>query len=558
MGRHVCVIIALLFASASTAQGQLDAAVRRCIDGYNNKLRLVSQQAGKSARACIRNAARGNENAPDGCIVANTDGKIAGKEAKVAALYSGGKCDGSEPIQRGATAGNAAHRAAVTDLVHDLFGDPVTSAVVGLGSDDAKCVDMAMKRAVQAFAAVAKGHRQCKKTGLQSGAVVDEATLDVTCGTLSQIDVAGKAQYRLSKLAQDVGAACAAPAVGLATLFPGLDAPCHADAAALGTCVAARTSCRACLALNEADGQHMDCDLIDDGADNDSCYAFALGSHTCTFAAGSELFLRSALPLSLAITGSATVSCGTTDAAQASACSCTLNTVGPLVVPAIGDFCISPAAGCPAGGIDCDGGPARDVDMNSNHNAGACTSNADCAATCDAYCGALGAGYLRRASSCESFCQGGANDELACTQESDCPGGDCVGKPPFHGGGICNCICDGLGLGAPSGAGALDCTVGFQLRVELPSNGVCGDAVVETLPPRCVGMTTATATGQNHNANNMMGSDQPSFGSTASGTALACSAIEGGSLTGLELVGHTVFFDTTLGDNFGRLSIVCQ
>ena len=82
-------------------------------------------------------------------------------------------------------------------------------------------------------------HRLCKKSGMYSGAVVDELTLDAACGTFAQIDAAGKAQTRLTKLTDDVGVACGT-AAGLATLFPGLDAPCQADRAALGYCVAAR------------------------------------------------------------------------------------------------------------------------------------------------------------------------------------------------------------------------------------------------------------------------------------------------------------------------------
>jgi hypothetical protein len=551
-------LIALL-AIASAADGQLATPVQRCIDGYNNKLRLVSQQAGKSARACLRNAAKGKENDPDTCVVTNTDDKIAGKEAKVGALYSGGKCMGDEPIQRGATIGNAAHRTAVTDLVHDLFGDPVTPAVIDVGTDDVRCVDAAMKRSVLAFAAIAKGHRQCKKSGLHSGAVLDAVTLDATCETFAQIDTNGKAQSRLDQLVGDVGIACASSTAGLATLFPGLDAACHADGTALGNCVAARTRCRACLALDEADGQHIDCDVFDDGTANESCFAFALGTHTCTFAPTSQLALiNTAFPLNAALTGAMSVSCGTTDAAQATDCACNLTSVGPLVVPSIGDLCITPAAGCPTGGIDCDGGAARKIDVPADHNIGTCTSNAACATACDAHCNALGAPYARQASGCEGFCQGGSNDELACTQDSDCPGATCVGSDPVSHAGVCNCICEGNGLGVPGGAGQLACSVGLQMHVELPVDGDCLDAAIETLPPRCIGVTTATATGSNIDASNMPGFVFPPSGSTITGVPVSCAAIEGDSLTGLNVAGHTEIFDTTLGDVLARFSIVCQ
>ena len=558
---HRALWLAGALSIATAAHGQLSAPARECIDAYHGRLRMVSQQAGKSARTCLRNAAEGTEPSPDTCVVANSDGKIADKAARVTALYSGGTCSGGEPIQRGAAVGSAAHRDAFTDLVHDLFGTPVTTALSGLSPTDSRCLDTAMKRAVQAFATITRGHRQCAKNGLQSGAVLDPPTLDAACGTFAQIDGAGKALSRLARLTEDVGVACGTTAIGLAALFPGLDAPCHADGGALGGCVAERTRCRACLALNEADGQHIDCDLFDDGSADASCYAYDLGTRTCAFAPGSQLFIQnSALPLFLSISGAATVDCGTTDAAQAATCACDLTAVGPIVLPAIGDVCITPAPGCPSGGIDCDGGPARDVDLAADHNIGTCASNTACAAACDAHCAGLGEAYARQASGCEGYCQGGASHNLPCMQDSDCPGASCVGGNPVSHAGVCNCICEARGLGLPSGAGHLDCSLGLQVHVELPSDGDCLDASIETLPPRCVAITSATATGIDHDSdNNMSGLSLPYSGpSTISGTAPSCGAIEGGSLAGTRLVGHTVFFDSTLGDNFARLSLVCQ
>jgi hypothetical protein len=557
--RERAVLAAVLLTIAAPAQGQLAQPTQRCVDAYNSTLRLVSLQAGKSARSCLRDAARGTVSDPDGCVAADRNGRIAKREARVEALYSRGTCTGTEPIQRGASIGNAAHRSAATGLVRDLFGDPVTSAVIEVSGDETRCLDMVLKRSVQSFAAITTAHRLCKATGLRSGAVVDAATLGASCGTFAQVDIDGRAQARLTQLAGDVGAACGASDASLATLFPGLDAPCHVDGSALGGCVAARTRCRACLALNEADGQHIDCDRFDDGAGNDSCVADALGTQVCAFAPGSQLYIRNtALPLVLVATGAATVSCGTTDAAQAATCACELASFSPVVLPAIGDVCIAPATGCPAGDIDCDGGPPRGIDAPADHNIGPCGSNAACAAACDAHCAALGATYGRTAASCEGFCQGGVADELPCVQDSSCPGGYCVGANPVNHAGVCNCLCEGAGLGPPGGAGELACALGLQVHVELPPDGDCLDAPVEILPPRCVGVTTAIASASNTDAENMPGFVFPTTDLSAGGAALPCSAIAGGSLSGMRLVGHTVLFDSALGDNFARLTLVCQ
>ena len=60
----------------------------------------------------------------------------------------------------------------------------------------------------------------------------------------------------------------------------------------------------------------------------------------------------------------------------------------------------------------------------------------------------LGPAYARSASGCEGYCQGGAGDELPCSQDSQCPGGNCVGSNPVHHPAVCNCVCEAGGLGA--------------------------------------------------------------------------------------------------------------
>jgi hypothetical protein len=251
--------IAVSLLVASSAFAALPSADQKCIDGYNNKLRLVSAQAGKSARSCIKNATKGAlVGTAEDCVVLNPDGKIAGKEAKVNDLYLSLKCSGAEVIQQGAPTGNAAHRGAITDLMHDFFGDPIDPPVISTDKGDAKCLDKGVQRSTQAFTEIIKAHRSCAKNAMKSGAVVDESTLDAQCGTFGQIDSGGKAAAKLAKVSADVTANCAATTSALSVLFDGMSAPCTTNATTLGLCLQARTRCRACFALNTADGQGMD------------------------------------------------------------------------------------------------------------------------------------------------------------------------------------------------------------------------------------------------------------------------------------------------------------
>ncbi len=257
--------------STQVASAQLPGPVQKCIDNYNNKLRLVSQQAGKTATACIKNATKGTEMNAESCLVADPTGKIVAKEDKVTELFGdGAKCDPFPGvIVRPAAIGNAAHVSAITRLMHEMFGNPI--GFVSTDKGNAKCLSKAVQRATQAFTEIVKQQRGCKKDGLKSGTVISNATLDTQCGTLALIDPAGKAGGKLGKLEADVQAACNQPGIDLAALFDGLPASCHGTAAALSGCLVTHTLCRACIALNYADSQSMNCDIFDDGASNLSC-----------------------------------------------------------------------------------------------------------------------------------------------------------------------------------------------------------------------------------------------------------------------------------------------
>ena len=259
----------MLFAGMASAQ--LTGAQQKCIDNYNNKLRLVSQQAGKSATACVKAATTGDEANAEACVVNNPDGKIDAKEQKVSDLFGPGtKCDPVPPvIVKPAAIGNAAHVSAITRLMHEFFGNPM--GVISTAKMDAKCLNKTVQRATQAFTEIIKQHRACKKAGLKGGTVTSNASLLAACGTFPLLDASGKAAAKLDKLDADVESTCAQPGIDLAALFDGLPPACHGTAAALSGCVVAHTRCRACIALNYADSQTMSCDTMDDGAANLSC-----------------------------------------------------------------------------------------------------------------------------------------------------------------------------------------------------------------------------------------------------------------------------------------------
>ena len=159
-----------LFMLGGSAHAKLSTHDQTCIDAYNNKLRLVSQQARKSARTCIKNAGKGRESNVDQCVIYNSDDKLAGKEGKVAALFDmGGKCDPVPAvIVQDAATGNAAHRGAILNLMHDMFGDPIDYVYASMPPAMLKCQDKVVRQATQYFTTSIKVFDKCAKEGRSS------------------------------------------------------------------------------------------------------------------------------------------------------------------------------------------------------------------------------------------------------------------------------------------------------------------------------------------------------------------------------------------------------
>jgi hypothetical protein len=159
---------------------------------------------------------------------------------------------------------------------------------------------------------------------------------------------------------------------------------------------------------------------------------------------------------------------------------------------------------------------------------------------------------------------------MACTADTECPGGTCPGKEPAQGGahaGVCNCTCLGEGLGSNAPVGSMACNLGVAITVERDSNQICGDVVPSiTLSPLCGALTTAHAAGQAVDANNSMsGQGQrlpPGPGGRGplevDGTVRSCSQVDAKQITGLEFAGYLMFYDSSLGDILAEQEFICQ
>jgi hypothetical protein len=105
----------------------------------------------------------------------------------------------------------------------------------------------------------------------------------------------------------------------------------------------------------------------------------------------------------------------------------------------------------------------------------------------------------------------------------------------------------------------LACQLGYQTKVELAAFGVCDGPGAYTLPPQCMALTSTNASGLLTDANRTAGKILPPSGaSLIAGNGLGCEDLIAGSISGLELVGHLVLFDTTFGDFFSANTFICQ
>jgi hypothetical protein len=565
--------IPLLFAAAASAQ--LSKNEQKCADQMNNNARKVLQQAAKADRKCVKDTGKSGGGNATACVD-GPDPKTENAKGKLNAAFAKHCVDNlpSFAIAPGGDADiNAAAEGAANDIAHDIFGIDV---IVGTAKEEAKCADKVIQRAGQLAIQQWKDFRKCKKDGLKgkTGApFANAAELAAAClGGPSgpQPDVKGKIANRAAKLGSDVEKQCIGKGVSpVAALFPG---ECgSADDASFGQCVVERVNCRVCLALKDADGltsADIDCDLFDDGVANGSC---GIPSHLCSFDGSEpsddsqlEICLQGVCFLPSTVAGSIAVACPLeVDVNGKRNCRCELKSFDPVVITGIGVACVDPAGPCPVGEQDCDGGNALGLDLVADHEIGACIDHLDCSNQCDTYCAGLGkAQYI---SGCESFCQGGARDGLACECDTlgtatcppaatlDCPGGSCVGKDD-EADQDCQCQCIDDASGGPSAAGALQCRLGTAIRVE--TSAPCNNTgVLVRLPPQCAPFTSETHTAILVNANEIGGTIGP-FAST--GAPVACGTLDSSVAAGLELVSNLAFFDSTVGDLISRLRLECQ
>jgi hypothetical protein len=174
---------------------------------------------------------------------------------------------------------SAAAQQQQVDVAHDLFGDLDGGAFVpqsgpGDAKDAAKCQQRVLKTVSKCVQEMEKQFLKCTRNHLAAagtyGLIYDVADLALCYDGLDAIKIAKKCigvpgagiQKEVQKCAGAVDDR------SLSALFPGCDAD---DVATTSVCMGRSARCRLCQSANAAVDANRDCDLFDDGLDNESC-----------------------------------------------------------------------------------------------------------------------------------------------------------------------------------------------------------------------------------------------------------------------------------------------
>lgn len=240
---------------------------QKCVNAMNKAGVKVARAQGKAVGACLKRASLGRENDAQGCLTADVDGKVAKKTASTTA--AGSKTCQTPPVfaYAGASEVNTAGEFAPVNLVADLFGGNLDSAVIAASDKSgARCQAAVLGATQKLFDTKAKQFVKCKKDVLSG-----KTTLAVTPKQLAECfaavasDTNDKTAKTLTKLDKALRQTCAA--TDLPTALPG---QCPGGAGTL-VCLDRRTNCRLCEMFDAMDALSADCDAIDDRQNNGSC-----------------------------------------------------------------------------------------------------------------------------------------------------------------------------------------------------------------------------------------------------------------------------------------------
>jgi hypothetical protein len=251
-------LVAAFVVSPHPARAQMEGPERKCVKTlYKDGNKLAATYA-KELAACLAGAQDGTVADLAACVA-------AAPGADVAALVTKGDADAMKGC------GYSPAPFAIPAAFDDMVGEAATVHTRGLvtdllgaspapAGDDAgkRCQKTALSQVQKLAAAYAKAFTKCVGGKLKDGATDGDALAACLAPDVTKAE---------GKLVESITKDCSA--VSPAVVLPG---DCSSETGAtVGDCLKERVRCRACRRAATTAAIDSDCDLVDDGVDNDSC-----------------------------------------------------------------------------------------------------------------------------------------------------------------------------------------------------------------------------------------------------------------------------------------------
>ena len=272
-------------------------AQQKCITSFATAATNVAKARAAENERCLGAFAKGKTEqleAPTlrSCLARDAKGKIGKKLAKLDQVVAKSCTDVDEVPGFGlGEIARVKHVTAseATSLFLDVLSENVfaTARTCDDDSDGCKCQAAIEDSSAGVASAVLAEFAGCAKKALKDGAGSALALAACATDAGQPGSIAADSKGKLAKQREKVAKAYAKKCEGTApAVLPGKCVGQTGDDFA--PCVAAASTCRACLALNAIHALGADCDLLDDAADNRSCPAGAVDQETVSIPSAAE------------------------------------------------------------------------------------------------------------------------------------------------------------------------------------------------------------------------------------------------------------------------------
>jgi len=240
----------------------LFADEQTCVNGISKAGLKINKAQAKANAKCLKGAAGGEIADPQSCLTADSGDKVAAQIDRATA-FAADRCVPAPAFGfSDASTLDAAAQQAALGVMSDVFGGNLTG-VFATDADGALCQAAALKGAQKLFALSTEVFLACEKAGLAGDSLLFVSGPQLAA-CFDNVTTNAKLLKSLSKLGKTVAGKCTG---ALATLLPGA----CGTARNVAYCIETHVECRACRMLTAFAGISRDCDVFDDGIDNNSC-----------------------------------------------------------------------------------------------------------------------------------------------------------------------------------------------------------------------------------------------------------------------------------------------